>query len=51
VVYVEFDQAPGEVIWVDNLILTAQCIPEPASLMVVIAGLASCIGFGKLRRK
>lgn len=50
-VYVEFGQAPGEVVWVDNLILTSECIPEPASLMVVIVGLALAVGFGKLRRK
>jgi hypothetical protein len=51
VVYVEYKQAPGEAIWVDNLVLTAKCIPEPSGLAVLMAGLASAIGLGGLRRR
>jgi hypothetical protein len=50
VVLVEYGQAPGEAIWVDNLLLTGQCIPEPSSLGVLIAGLVSAMGFRRLRR-
>ncbi len=50
VVFVGFDQAEGETVWVDNLELTSKCIPEPMSLVLGIMGLGSIAGFRKLRR-
>jgi hypothetical protein len=50
VVLVGFDQASGETIWVDNVVLTSNCIPEPMSLVLGIIGLGSIVGFRKLRR-
>jgi hypothetical protein len=51
VVFVEFNQAPGEVLWVDDLVLTAKCIPEPSSMIALVVGLTSIAGCRRLRRK
>jgi len=51
VVYVDYNQAPGEAIWVDNVILTSKCVPEPASAMAVLLGLTSLVGLAGIRRK
>lgn len=50
VLLVKYDQAQGEAVWVDNLILTGECIPEPSSLAVLFAGLVSAIGLGRMRK-
>ena len=50
VVFVQFDQAPGESIWVDNLVLTSKCSPEPASVVALMSGLVGLAGFLKRRR-
>ncbi len=51
VVYIEYGQAPGEAVWVDNVILTGKCIPEPAGVVVLMSGLVSIMGFARLRRR
>lgn len=53
-VEVLIDQAPGETVWVDNLVLDAKChtaVPEPMSIVLGMMGLSSMVGlrrvFGK----
>jgi hypothetical protein len=44
-------QAKGETVWIDNVILTSKCIPEPMSLILGCIGLSSVAGLRRLRRK
>jgi hypothetical protein len=44
-------QMPGETIWVDNVILTGKCIPEPMSLVLGFMGLGSVAGLKRMFRK
>lgn len=45
------DQAPSEFVWVDNVILTSKCIPEPMSMVLGIMGLGSVAGLRRMFRK
>lgn len=49
-VEVLYVQASGESVWLDDVILTGRCIPEPSSLASLIGGFAvALVGFGKRR--
>ncbi len=50
-VEVLIDQKPGERVWVDNLNLTAKCIPEPMSLVLGFMGLGSVVGLRRFVKK
>ncbi|MCL5103824.1 MAG: hypothetical protein M1133_06875 [Armatimonadetes bacterium] len=50
-VEIEFIQDPAEIVWVDNVILTSRCVPEPMSVMLGFLGLGSVGAFGRFRRK
>ncbi|MDH7602260.1 MAG: PEP-CTERM sorting domain-containing protein [Armatimonadota bacterium] len=50
-VEITYTQAPGETVWVDNVILTGKCVPEPSS-MIGLVGLCSTLVAGfRIRRK
>lgn len=51
IVYVEFGQVDAETVWVDDLVLTGKCIPEPASIALGVLGLGSVAGFKRFRKK
>lgn len=44
-------QMPGETVWVDNVILTSDCIPEPMSLVLGFMGLGSVAGLRRIFKK
>lgn len=50
-VEVIIEQASGEEVWVDNMVLTSKCIPEPMSMILGGLGLSSVVGLRRLRRK
>jgi len=45
------DQSPTEQVWVDNVILTSKCIPEPMSLVLGFMGLGSVAGLRRMFRR
>jgi len=50
-VEIVYTQAPGETVWLDNVILTGKCVPEP-SAMLSIVGLCGSLAAGmRLRKK
>ena len=50
-VEVLINQNPEEIVWVDNLNLTAKCIPEPMSLVLGFMGLGSVVGLRRFVKK
>ena len=50
-VEVELIQWPGEVVWIDNLELTAKCVPEPAAILALLTGIVGLGAFRAFKRK
>jgi len=50
-VEIEFLQAPGEAVWVDNVWVTGECVPEPGSILAMLAGIGSLLGSARYMRK
>lgn len=50
-VEVLYDQQPGESVWLDNVMLTGACVPEPASGLVLLTGIAPVLWTLKVRRQ
>ena len=43
-VEVNFLQAPGEAVWLDNVWVTGECVPEPAGILAMLAGISALAG-------
>lgn len=51
-VEVSFVQWPGEAVWLDNVVLTAECVPEPSGALAMLIGIVPLVGSRRyLRRK
>jgi len=51
-VEVLYNQGVAETVWLDNVILTGRCVPEPSALVALLGGLGSLVGAGwRARRK
>lgn len=48
---VSFLQAAGEAVWLDNVVLTAECVPEPSGALAMIAGIGPILGLLRYRRR
>lgn len=47
-----FDQAAGESVWLDNVVLTGQCVPEPSGMLILLSGgVPLILGRRFIRRK
>ena len=42
-VEVSFVQARGEAVWLDNVVLTAECVPEPGGALAMLTGLVPIV--------
>ena len=50
-VEVRLVQAYGEIVWLDNVVLTGKCVPEPSSLLALLSGCGLIPSGLWLRRK
>jgi len=46
-----FIQPAGVSVWLDNVVLTGKCVPEPASILGLIGGCGVLVGAFRLRRR
>lgn len=46
-----FTQPVGVSVWLDNVVLTGKCVPEPAGVLALIGGCSVFLGVFRLRRR
>jgi len=50
-VEVVYNQGIAETVWLDDVILTGRCVPEPSALVALVGGLGSLLGAGWRARR
>lgn len=50
-VEIVYTQAPGETVWIDNLVLTGKCVPEPSALVSLVGLCGALVTGARMRRR